>query len=79
MRIRNVLGMMALAVLLAVAGCGSGQEDFTLSLGSDYETARLAGMYAPDPNGGVGVMVVTDSVIPRATSENFAVGPVVNF
>ncbi|MFH0981905.1 MAG: hypothetical protein V2A79_10230 [Planctomycetota bacterium] len=52
---------------------------FTIGGAFDYETAQLDALWWPDPNGGAGVMMMTDSLIAETTSENFAVGPCVEF
>ncbi|RPH81082.1 MAG: hypothetical protein EHM80_03430 [Nitrospiraceae bacterium] len=52
---------------------------FTVDGAFDYESATLALSWWPDPNGGLGLMAVTDSVIEDDTWSNIAVGPVVTF
>lgn len=45
----------------------------------DYETVQLAASWWPDPNGGVGLLFVTDSAISEDTGDNFAVGACTTF
>jgi len=63
-------------VLIALAGCGG---SMSLSAGSNYKTSGFAAMWSPDPNGGIGVRMVTDSLVPDETNDNIAVGPQINF
>lgn len=51
----------------------------TLDGAFDYETVQLAASWWPDPNGGLGVLFVTDSSISEDTDDNFALGACATF
>lgn len=71
------IGAMWIAtVCLLVAGC-SGTKSF--SGGSNWKTSELTAVWSPDPNGGVGIRMMTDSLVPEGTKENIAVGPYIDF
>lgn len=70
--------LMAVAVVALACSMVQGQE-WSLSLGSDYETVAFTAVFSPDPNGGIGIMAVTDSFIPEDTDDNVAIGPYVQF
>lgn len=74
---KSILMFIAMGLIVLLAGCQTGE--WAVSGGSNYETSQLAVMYSPDPNGGIGVRVMTDSVIPEDTESNVAVGPALEF
>ncbi len=45
----------------------------------DYEVSQASVLYLPDPNRGIGAMVMSDSFVPETTEENIMVGPKANF
>lgn len=57
----------------------SGTSEWTASLAGDHETTLSSLLWSPDPNGGVGLAVLSNSYIPRPTEHNVAVGPHVQF
>ncbi|MFH0981832.1 MAG: hypothetical protein V2A79_09865 [Planctomycetota bacterium] len=69
--------MMVGAAVLLLAGCQGGE--WSVAAGSNYEVSELAALYSPDPNGGLGLMVMSDSAIPETTAENVAAGLIVQF
>ncbi len=69
---------IVIGLVLAMAS-GAWAAKFSLEGVFDYETAETALLWWADPNGGLGVMVSTDSSIPESTENNFAVGPCVEF
>lgn len=71
-------GLIGLVLVLMLA-CWVHAGEWSVSLGSDYETAMLTAVFSPDPNGGIGVAVLTDSYIEDDTEENVAIGPYVQF
>jgi hypothetical protein len=73
---RMVLCGIVMIVGMVLAGC-SGQ--WAGSAASNYEVSELGLSWSPDPNGGVGVLAVTDSVIPDAGHRNIALGPALDF
>lgn len=73
---------MAIAMVAAVAllaGCTAQDRPWTVSAGSNYKTSTFTGLWSPDPNGGIGVRMTTDSLIPEGTRDNIAIGPAANF
>lgn len=70
---------VAWAVVFALTNSGCNSGTWSVAGGSNYETSHFDGLWSPDPNGGVGVRVMTDSVVAEETKENVAVGPCVNF
>ncbi len=73
----RMVGIGLLVVLLALAGCQTGQ--WSVAGGSNWKTSSVQVLYSPDPNGGLGVRVLSDSVIPEDTDRNVAVGPALEF
>ena len=62
-----------------VYGLDLGSNRFTVDGAFDYETSQVAASWWPDPNGGIGVIAVTDSSISGETQDNYAIGPCVTF
>lgn len=76
--------VMALCAVLCSTTYGGGLfqpgDAVSISLGSDYETFQAKLIYSPDPNGGIGVVVMGDSFVPQdSTWENLAIGPTLRF
>ena len=77
---KAMLGWMVVAaVAMLIGGCGGEAGTWSLSAGSNYKTSGFTGLWSPDPNGGIGVRMVTDSIVPEDTEDNMAVGPCLNF
>lgn len=74
---KRLLVSVSLFALL-MGGCAENGK-WSLAGGGDYETSHMRALFSPDPNGGVGIKVISDSVIPDETEVNVAVGPTVNF
>jgi len=58
---------------------GSSWGTVTLDGAFDYETSQVAASWWPDPNGGIGVIAMTDSAVSEDTENNYAIGPCVTF
>lgn len=68
------------AVILGILWMATAQaSEFTLDGAFDYETTETSALFWPDPNGGVGVLVVSNSAIAEETEDNIAIGPKVEF
>ncbi|MEN6336616.1 MAG: hypothetical protein ABFE01_20370 [Phycisphaerales bacterium] len=67
--------------LLVVVPCWGSMDlgTWTVDGAFDYEDVQIAASWWPDPNGGVGLLFVTDSAVSEDTGENFALGPVATF
>lgn len=83
---RFFISIIVMAVLCWMCSTTYGEGLFvpgdtvSVSLGSDYETFQAKFIYSPDPNGGVGLVVVGDSFVPKdSESENIAIGPTLRF
>lgn len=76
---RTVKALVVLAVCCCWTATSAGAQNFSIDGAFDYETSQASVLYWPDPNGAVGVMVVSDSSIPGPDWENLAVGPKVEF
>lgn len=74
---KRMLFPMILSLLLLIGVAHAGK--WTIGLGGDYETSEMFGLYSPDPNGGIGFMVMSDSWVPRDTWHNVAIGPFLEF
>lgn len=75
-KLKRWFGILVLSALL-LPGCQGGE--WTVGGASDYETFQASVLYSPDPNGGVGLLAMTDSFVPEATENNVAAGPMVQF
>ena len=73
---KSVLVCVVLA--LCIAGC-SENGTWSIGGGGNYETSFARALYSPDPNGGIGLKVVSDNTIPEDTNVNVAVGPCLTF
>lgn len=68
---------VVLFVLLFCTTCLGGM--FHVDGAFNYESVQVSAWWRLDPNGGVGVMALTDSFVPDDTEENYYIGPVVEF
>lgn len=69
-------------ILLGMVMCAGCTENgkWSVAGGGDYETSHVRALYSPDPNGGIGFKVVSDSVIPDNTEQiSVAMGPTATF
>lgn len=68
-----------LTIGLVMLMCSVAQAAIEVQGMFDYEISQASVLYLPDPNGGIGVMAMSDSFVPEETDDNFMVGPMANF
>lgn len=88
MRARTFFAVVFLLVTLPLGGAARAADPnavesspwyVTIDGAFDYETVQIAASWWPDPNGGLGVLFVTDSAISEDTGDNFALGACATF
>lgn len=74
---KKVLVGLVLVGMLTLVGCQGGTWGVQGS--SNYETSSFGALFSPDPNGGIGPRVITDSKIADSSDENVAAGLQIEF
>lgn len=77
MKARTFQLLIGLVVVVPCWGADFGL--WSVDGGFDYETVQVSASWWPDPNGGVGMLFVTDSAVSEDTGDNYALGACATF